>query len=362
MFTCALLAATLAPLLSTAAGQVNQPKNIEALKDQQPAIVQAASDGNNYLLEDLLKQDGTDINVVGLQGFSALHMAAHNGYPDIVHMLIKAGASVNLQKGLRKPGFENVAGWAPMHWAAKNNHATIVRLLVAAGAKVDAEAAANYHFGTPLHVAAGSNDRTEALEALVSPSPLHCRRPRAACARAGPSRIALQHALPPPPLLLLAAEGRRRRGRPRRRGQQPVALRDFPRRCRCVPVTAPIRRRPDCEQQPPAVAAHHGDGRIAASRTCEAAGGGGAAICRTDPGLCGGDLREGGLARTGLRPVSAEPFLRLCLHLCRRLRLRLRLHLLSLSHFDFITLGSFSCWAPVLLGCWAVGLFSCRSR
>ena len=186
---------------SKVAGQVNQPKNIEALKDQQPAVVQvrrasfyllrwcccslfveatvhslftlrlplaqAAADGNNYLLEDLLKQKGTDINQVGLQGFTALHMAAHNGFPDIVHMLIKAGASVNVQKGLRKSGFENVAGWAPLHWAAKNNHATVVRLLVAAGAKVDAEAAANYHFGTPLHVAAGSNDRTEALEALV---------------------------------------------------------------------------------------------------------------------------------------------------------------------------------------------------
>ena len=127
---------SLAATCTTVHGQVRQPKDIEDLKEQQPPVVQAASDGNNYALSDLLAQPGADVNVVGLQGFTALHMAAHNGYADIVHLLIKAGANVNVQKGLRKVGFENVAGWAPLHWAAKNNHATVVRLLVAAGAKV----------------------------------------------------------------------------------------------------------------------------------------------------------------------------------------------------------------------------------
>eukprot|EP01052_Picozoa_sp_SAG31_P050388 SAG31_NODE_11473_length_1026_cov_1.202805_1_plen_54_part_00 len=36
------------------------------------------------MLEDLIKQEGTNIDEVGLQGFTALHMAAHNGFPDIV--------------------------------------------------------------------------------------------------------------------------------------------------------------------------------------------------------------------------------------------------------------------------------------
>eukprot|EP01046_Picozoa_sp_COSAG06_P005262 COSAG06_NODE_233_length_19608_cov_129.527244_8_plen_380_part_00 len=111
--------------------------------------------------------DSKDVNIVGLQGFTALHMAAHNGHTEIAKLLLSKGANPKQQKGLTKPGFVNEAGWSPLHWAAKNNHAEMVELLIASGATIDAEASAAFHFGTPLHIAAGAEERADALEALL---------------------------------------------------------------------------------------------------------------------------------------------------------------------------------------------------
>ena len=66
-----------------------------------PHAPQAASDGNNMKLKALL-DGGARVDTVGLQGFTALHMAAHNGYPDIVRMLVKAGACEGLDED--RPG------------------------------------------------------------------------------------------------------------------------------------------------------------------------------------------------------------------------------------------------------------------
>jgi ankyrin repeat protein len=147
-------------LFGTAAAQVGQPRNIDSLKAKQPAIVQVCSEGDVGHAKDLLRawkdgaltwsdgvsvwkpENGKDINEVGLQGFTALHMAAHNGDKDIVDLLIQNGADVNKQKGLNKVGFKNEAGWAPMHWAAKNNHAAVVKQLISAGAAVDSRGVA----------------------------------------------------------------------------------------------------------------------------------------------------------------------------------------------------------------------------
>ena len=86
-------------------------------------------------------------------------MAAHNGHVEIAKLLLSKGANVNQQKGLAKAGFVNEAGWSALHWAAKNNHADMVSLLIEAGASVDAEASHAFHFGTPLHIAAGAEER-----------------------------------------------------------------------------------------------------------------------------------------------------------------------------------------------------------
>ncbi len=165
--------------------QVTQPRNVDSLKNQQPCLVQVVTDGDLMNVQELFRAwddgalnwsngvstwkqgDSKDVNIVGLQGFTALHMAAHNGHVEIAKLLLSRGANPKQQKGLNKPGFVNEAGWSPLHWAAKNNHAEMVELLIEAGASIDAEASAAFHFGTPLHIAAGAEERVDALEALL---------------------------------------------------------------------------------------------------------------------------------------------------------------------------------------------------
>ena len=181
MAALALLLA--APLASH--GQVTQPRNVESLKNKQPCLVQVVTDGDMMNVQELFRAwddgaltwsngastwkdgDSKDVNIIGLQGFTALHMAAHNGHIEIAKLLLSKGANVKQQKGLTKPGFVNEAGWSPLHWAAKNNEAAMVELLIDAGATVDAEASHAFHFGTPLHIAAGAEERADALEALL---------------------------------------------------------------------------------------------------------------------------------------------------------------------------------------------------
>ena len=174
-----------AAMVALAAAQVGQPRNVEKLKGEQPPLVQVVTDGDLMNVQELLRafEDGamtwsngaatwkqgmsTDVNIVGLQGFTALHMAAHNGHVEIARLLLSKGANPKHQKGLNKPGFVNEAGWSPLHWAAKNNHADMCELLIEHGASIDAEASAAFHFGTPLHIAAGAEERVDALESLL---------------------------------------------------------------------------------------------------------------------------------------------------------------------------------------------------
>lgn len=172
-------------LAATTRAQVTQPRNVESLKNQQPCLVEVVRDGDLMNVQELFRAwddgalnwsngvstwkqgDSKDVNVVGLQGFTALHMAAHNGHVEIAKLLLSRGANPRQQKGLNKAGFVNEAGWSPLHWAAKNNHGEMVELLIEAGASIDAEASAAFHFGTPLHIAAGAEERADALEALL---------------------------------------------------------------------------------------------------------------------------------------------------------------------------------------------------
>ena len=183
--TGAQAAALLGLLAATARAQVTQPRNVESLKNQQPCLVEVVRDGDLMNVQELFRAwddgaltwsngvstwkqgDSKDVNVVGLQGFTALHMAAHNGHVEIAKLLLTRGANPRQQKGLNKAGFVNEAGWSPLHWAAKNNHGEMVELLIEAGASIDAEASAAFHFGTPLHIAAGAEERADALEALL---------------------------------------------------------------------------------------------------------------------------------------------------------------------------------------------------
>jgi ankyrin repeat protein len=91
------------------------------------------------------------------RGGSALAMAARYGDKKIVSMLIERGVSVN-----QKEPNSNL-GWTPLHWAARNRHTDIVKLLIAKGSDVNALSNTKE---TPILVAAWSGS-TEIVALLL---------------------------------------------------------------------------------------------------------------------------------------------------------------------------------------------------
>jgi ankyrin repeat protein len=90
-------------------------------------------------------------------GFTALHLAAFFGKPEIAKMLLDAGASVDTYT-------TNAFANQPLHAAAAGRHLEVCRVLLAAGADVDA----TQHGGfTPLHEAAQHGD-VEMVELFLS--------------------------------------------------------------------------------------------------------------------------------------------------------------------------------------------------
>ena len=90
-------------------------------------------------------------------GFTALHLAAFFGKPEIARLLIDSGASVDMYT---RNDFAN----QPLHAAAAGRHIEVCRVLLAAGADVNA----TQHGGfTPLHEAAQHGD-VEMVELFLS--------------------------------------------------------------------------------------------------------------------------------------------------------------------------------------------------
>lgn len=71
-------------------------------------------------------------DISGERGASALALAARYGHTEIVSKLIERGVSVQQ----REP--HTTSGWTPLHWAARNRHTDIVKLLIAKGSHVNA--------------------------------------------------------------------------------------------------------------------------------------------------------------------------------------------------------------------------------
>ena len=74
-------------------------------------------------------ESGAEVNAGESEGFrwTPLHLAAHGASPDVVNVLLKAGARVHARD--RK-------GWTPLHLAAANNTADVVSALLKGGAFV----------------------------------------------------------------------------------------------------------------------------------------------------------------------------------------------------------------------------------
>ena len=91
------------------------------------ALHEASWKGHLDIVKLLLKHDA-DVNVKAKLKLSALHFASYKGYLDIAKLLLKHGANVNTKSLF----IEETA----LHIASRENHLDIVKLLLQNGANV----------------------------------------------------------------------------------------------------------------------------------------------------------------------------------------------------------------------------------
>lgn len=119
-----------------------------------PLIVKAAQSGSLFDIESLI-ENGHDIEARHpYSRRNALAVAAHCGKEDIVNLLIRSNARLNVQ---------DVSGSTPLHLAASRGHCAVLKLLLSE--KVDIEVK-NSHGKTALLVAA-SNGQLDATQLLI---------------------------------------------------------------------------------------------------------------------------------------------------------------------------------------------------
>lgn len=117
-------------------------------------VADAAQRGDVEIVRELLRS-GADVNAAQGDGMSALHWAAMNDRPDIIDVLLYAGA--NLESTTR------LGGYTPLHLASRAGHAPAIERLLEGRADSGAETTSGV---TPLHFASAAG-RPDAVEALV---------------------------------------------------------------------------------------------------------------------------------------------------------------------------------------------------
>lgn len=124
----------------------------EADADGWSALMWAARSGHADAVEFLIRE-GADVGVGNKFKSTALHHAAHWGFPDIVVTLLEA---LSEQKGVPEEELVDVRnqfGWTPLHWTGKAGMAAAGTVLLERGADVNAK---NLFGNTPLHEAINS--------------------------------------------------------------------------------------------------------------------------------------------------------------------------------------------------------------
>lgn len=94
------------------------------------AFLEAAQRGDVETVQNIL-EIGVNVNMTDIGGQSALWLAASADHLEVVKLLLKHGADIEVRNSLM--------GWTPLHIAAYNGHADMVQALVSAGANVDAK-------------------------------------------------------------------------------------------------------------------------------------------------------------------------------------------------------------------------------
>jgi ankyrin repeat protein len=125
--------------------------------DPELDLFEASAVGRVDRVRTNIDDDPESVHRLSPDGYSALHLAAFFGKPEIARLLLDAGAAIDRYT-------TNDLANQPLHAAAAGRHIEICRLLLAAGADVDATQHGGY---TPLHEAAQHGD-AEMVELFLS--------------------------------------------------------------------------------------------------------------------------------------------------------------------------------------------------
>ncbi|XP_068225607.1 ankyrin repeat domain-containing protein 49-like [Palaemon carinicauda] len=118
-------------------------------------ILWACENGKQSLVEEILKQHPEAILSVDSDGYTPLHRAAYSNYPEIIKLLLKAGAPSTARTS---------DGWTALHSACRWNHVECAEILIDAGCDVTSTTNSGQ---TPLHVAAVNPQAKETLQMLL---------------------------------------------------------------------------------------------------------------------------------------------------------------------------------------------------
>ncbi|KAE9193300.1 hypothetical protein PF002_g23948 [Phytophthora fragariae] len=175
--------------------------DLRDVKKKQFQLFDAAEVGNWHLIATLLRDNVVDVNGVGINQTSALHLAARNNHPNAVKELLARGADPSARTGDSytalhiavqagnvecvkelldagaDPNVTDYQGNAAIHMAAESGDISTAKLLVARGARIDAPNASGslpVHLspiGHPIRVLLGSGSNLAATNPSQPPKP-----------------------------------------------------------------------------------------------------------------------------------------------------------------------------------------------
>jgi ankyrin repeat protein len=135
-----------------------RPEIVALLVDRGATLTlyEACAVGAVERVERLLASE-PDLNALGHDGWTPLHLAAFFGHADIAERLVARGARTS-------PRSDNATGNTPLHAALAGNQPTLATLLIRAGADVHAADAQGHR---PIHLAASAGN-LDAIADLLS--------------------------------------------------------------------------------------------------------------------------------------------------------------------------------------------------